>query len=407
MRKKLAFVGTPDYPIPAIRGGAIQTLVTALIDKNEEIGEYDIVVYTIYDSEINTIKFSRTEIVGIRQSFLGKIKLFVRKVLRRLTNNRISYRSEYMSKINKELLKKKYDYVIFETTDKEVVQLDPRVKRTAKILYHIHADYINDNTDRISNIADLVDVFVGVSDFISFRLRNVKALENAKIVTLYNAIEENKIEEDERSEWRKKVRLKYGLKDSDMVFLYCSRLSPEKGCLELEKALLKLDKKAKLLVIGGTNFNSNAQTKYLRTLQNLASNNKGRIHYTGAIEHKLVNQYMVAADIAVVPSVCNEAASLTLLEFRSLELPTIATNIGGIPEFTNSESTVLVDYDSDFIDNLSKAMNKVMNDLDLRKSLQINTKKDMSKFYYSSYYHRFKELINSLGYNNDNEEFKR
>ena len=49
MKEKLdiAFIGTPDYPIPAIHGGAIQTLVTALIDKNEENPKFNITIYTI------------------------------------------------------------------------------------------------------------------------------------------------------------------------------------------------------------------------------------------------------------------------------------------------------------------------------------------------------------------------
>ena len=63
MKEKLdiAFIGTPDYPIPAIRGGAIQTLVTALIDKNEENPKFNITIYTINDSELNDIKFELIE----------------------------------------------------------------------------------------------------------------------------------------------------------------------------------------------------------------------------------------------------------------------------------------------------------------------------------------------------------
>ena len=107
-----------------------------------------------------------------------------------------------MNKINKELLQKKYDYVIFETTDKEVVQLDVRVKKFSRI-FHIHADYINDNTDRINEISKLVDTFICVSDFINQRLKTVSVLSNSNILTLPNAIEEKNISLEERKNGEK------------------------------------------------------------------------------------------------------------------------------------------------------------------------------------------------------------
>ena len=84
----IAFIGTPDYPIPAIRGGAIQTLVTALIDKNEENPKFNITIYTINDSELNDIKYKNTDIIGIKLTSLGKLKLIIRKILRRLSKQK-------------------------------------------------------------------------------------------------------------------------------------------------------------------------------------------------------------------------------------------------------------------------------------------------------------------------------
>lgn len=395
MKEKLdiAFIGTPDYPIPAIHGGAIQTLVTALIDKNEENAKFNITIYTINDSGLNDIKYKNTDIIGIKLTNLGNLKLIIRKILRRLSKNKISYRSEYMNKINKELLQKKYDYVIFETTDKEVVQLDVRVKKFSRIFFHIHADYINDNTDRINEISKLVDTFICVSDFINQRLKTVSALSNSNILTLPNAIEEKNISLTERKKWREDIRKKYGFSKKDTVFIYCSRLSPEKGCLELEEALLKLNSTSKLLIVGGTNFSSNKKTKYLQLLKEKSIESNGRIFFTGAVAHEEVVKYMVAADIAVVPSICNEACSLTMLEFRASGLPTIVTNIGGIPEFTNIKASLFVNYDENFVWNLTLAMKELLNDLELRKSLEYNSNKKMDQFYYQEFFNNFVEII--------------
>lgn len=395
-RKSIAFIGTPDYPIPAVKGGAIQTLVTALIDQNEKEQNYDITVYTIADPELNNKKYSFTKLCGIDVSVFGKVRLVFRKVLRRLTNNYISYKSEYMSKVNKELLENNFDYVIFETTDKEIVQLDPLVKQKSKVLYHIHADYISDSIDRIERIAELVDVFIGVSDFISSRLKEVTVLSASKVVTLKNAIAEPQITNEQKILWREKIREQYGLSCTDTVFIYCSRLSPEKGCLELEKALVKLGPSAKLLVVGGENFSSNKKTKYITQLKKVADQNEGRIVFTGAVSHDEVIKYMSAADIAVVPSVCNEASSLTVLEFRACGLPTIATKIGGIPEVVNPDTSVLVEYGPKFVEELAAAMDNVINNKTYLESLQHGSSKNMSQFFYRKYYQNFVELLNKI-----------
>ena len=145
--------------------------------------------------------------------------------------------------------------------------------------------------------------------------------------------------------------------------------------------------------MGGTNFSSNKKTKYLQLLKEKSIESNGRIFFTGAVAHEEVVKYMVAADVAVVPSICNEACSLTMLEFRASRLPTIVTNIGGIPEFTNIKASLFVNYDENFVWNLTLAMKELLNDLELRKSLEYNSNKKMGQFYYQEFFNNFVEII--------------
>ena len=47
---------------------------------------------------------------------------------------------------------------------------------------------------------------------------------------------------------------------------------------------------------------------------------------------------------------------MTLLEYRATGLPTIASKMGGIPEYCNKNTTLLVEYNESFIEGLAEAI---------------------------------------------------
>ena len=76
------------------------------------------------------------------------------------------------------------------------------------------------------------------------------------------------------------------------------------------------------------------------------------------MSHDLLNRLYCASDCIVAPSICNEAAPLVALEAAACCKPLIATNIGGIPEYTDENAT-LIDYDAHFENHLMEAMLKI------------------------------------------------
>ncbi len=391
---KIAFVGSPDYPIPAIWGGAIQTLVTALMDENEKRKEFDFFVFTISTPELKEKieDYQYSTIIPIKTNFIHKAFLLFRKILRRLTKNRIPYRSHYMKVVNRHIKKQHFDYVIFESTDKEIVQV--KKPKNTKVLYHVHADYLSNKTDRIKQICDVCDGFISVSDFIKQRLTQIDFLDESRVHTLHNAIQLNTLDRADLLSHRVAIRKKYGFDEHDKVIIYCGRLSPEKGCLELIKAV-KLINNCKLMVVGGENFSSNERTPYIEKMLEEASKLEDRIVFTGYIPHVDVPKYIMAADIAVVPSVCNEAASLALLEFRNIGLPTIASLVGGISEYSNG-TTVFVKFDKNYVQRLADTIYKIIEAPDMCDFLKSEATKDIEKFGYKKYYERFEKLIKML-----------
>ena len=105
---------------------------------------------------------------------------------------------------------------------------------------------------------------------------------------------------------------------------------------------------------------------------------------------------MCAVDVAAVPSVCNEAAPLTLVEFRSIGLPTIVSRRGGIPEYTNEKATIFVDTTETMVDQLAAAITKIKDDLQIRTNMSSEAIKDMSSYGYPSYYDRFNTLVKDI-----------
>ena len=397
-KTRIAFIGTNDHPIPAVKGGAIQTLVTALLDENEKEQLFDFDVYTRYFPEAKTAsaKYQSSNFIFIKSSLYAKCHLFFVRALRRITHNRVKYSSIYMRKIIPYLRKNEYDFLIFETTDKEVVKLPEVIKKKSKVLFHVHADYLNDQVDRFKQVVDNTDCFLGVSDFISKKLCSSRYISENKVCTFKNAIDVQTVSDiDKNKTVRKKIRQKLGIIDTDVVIVFCGRLSPEKGCLELIKAMEKVNN-AKLLVLGGNDFSSNRKTSYVSKLYDAAAKIPGKILFTGYIPHEEVLDYMKAADIGVVPSICNESCSLTLLEYRSIGLPTIASDLGGIPEYCTPSSTVLVNYDSNFEDNLANAINKLCASEEQRSSMAINATRNIEEFGYPAYYSSFCYMIEVL-----------
>ena len=392
----IAFVNGPSLPIPAVRGGAVQTLVTALIDQNEKQRLHNITVYTLADDKLEAEKerLKSTKIVEIKVSKLRTIAYAVYKLLRKLSHDKLPYADSYFSLVNDHISKENFDLVIYETSDVGFIQA--KHHNNEKIAFHIHADYLNRNSYKIKDICKNTDCFICVSDFIATQIKKLD-FSNDRVFVLPNAIdlEQNTSVLEEKQNFRCSIRNKYNIKDDDFVVLYCSRLSPEKGILQLMQAVNRC-KDVKLLIVGGENFSSNKKTKYVQELEEEAKTNKQNIIFTGYVEHSEVTKYMCAVDVAAVPSVCNEAAPLTLVEFRSIGLPTIVSRRGGIPEYTNEKATIFVDTTENMVEQLAAAITKIKDDLQIRTNMSSEAIKDMSSYGYASYYDRFNTLVKDI-----------
>lgn len=394
---KVAFIGTKNFPIPNIRGGAIETLITGILDENEKKHQLDLTVFTIesegLDDYIKKYHYTKFSIIKNPSTWL-KTMTFMRRMLRKLTDYRVHYKSSFMTYVNRIMNQDHFDVVVYENEAADMMQAR-RYKDTKNVM-HIHADYITADMPGVELLCQHCDCVVGVSDFIRNKMEEISYLKG-RGRTLKNAIDLTLFSEKASDETIKGIRQTLGLSNDDIVVLYCGRLSKEKGCLELIKAVEKVPN-VKLLVIGGENFDSNKKTKYVGELLKEAKKIEERIVFTGYVSHDEVKKYYATADIGVVPSICNEAASLTLLEYRASGLPTIASRMGGIPEYCNDNTTILVEYNDAFIENLAIAVQKLAEDKKLRNRLSSYARVGLEDYGYTAYYDNFVELMKNLSH---------
>ena len=76
---------------------------------------------------------------------------------------------------------------------------------------------------------------------------------------------------------------------------------------------------------------------------------RDKVIFTGYIPHEELPKYYALADLVVLPSTCEEAAGLTVIEAMMMQRPVITTTMGGIPEYTNPECAVLLENDEYFV----------------------------------------------------------
>ena len=155
-------------------------------------------------------------------------------------------------------------------------------------------------------------------------------------------------------------RSKIGFKEDDFIIAYYGKINPEKGIMELIKALkiLKNYPDIKLLAMGSTFYGANTYNDhpYGYKLLDEAECIKDKILFTGFIPYNKMPDYLNLSDIAVIPSVWDEPFSLSVAEAQAMGLPIITTQRGGIPEVVTEENAILLETDDKFVDNLAAAI---------------------------------------------------
>lgn len=382
-------------PVPNIKGGGVETLIQYLIDENEIQKKHRFIVYSIYNEDSVKVskKYKYTDFV-----FLQKItEHSPKEVLTNYINWKLlkipSYKNHFsINDIINDMKKRSIDKLIFENNYLPIRKISKNF--LGDIYWHPHNQLINlygkDSifyTNKIFKITSKCKSVITISEYMRKELSNIGKINPQKIKVLKNCTDLSfqKIDYDTQL-----IKQNFNIADDELVITYIGRIVPEKGVLELIQAFKSIQskKKLKLFIVGNLEDNKEYTERLLNTTKNYKN-----IIYTGYIQNEKLHYIRAISDIAVVPSLCIEAAGLVVIEALASGVPVIATNSGGIPEYMDENCGIIIENNEYIVKNITISLEKLINDDKLRNKMGDNAKKFATKFDSRNYYKNLCEII--------------
>jgi glycosyltransferase involved in cell wall biosynthesis len=173
------------------------------------------------------------------------------------------------------------------------------------------------------------DAVLGVSDFVVRYMEEEGSWGRLGRFWHFVSLDRFRPDPDVRAEVRRAERA-----GDAFVVVAVGRLIPEKGFHVLVEAMASLPPDARLWVVGEGSQRAELEAQIARL--GLGE----RVTLFGSRER--VERFLQAGDVASCPSVWEEAAGLVNLEASAVGLPSVASDIGGIPEFVRHGETGLL-----------------------------------------------------------------
>ena len=423
MSSHVAVVTSGYLPVPNVLGGAVEALDMMMVRENEKTPNFKFTVFSSWAPGVDEIvrdgAFQHTDFRFIKTPMLVKaadrcIYWTAKYILRKkklMSYRYIAQRLWYIRKVAKALSKDDtsgkapFDKVMIENhaTLFMTMQKYGNAERYAdKVYYHLHNEVTNDFGCK-HEIAQVKKV-LGVSNYIVdtldkfLREHGEGGLRSEQKAVWRNGVDTSRFGSEEADKKAQIFRKKYGIDKNDVVFLFSGRLTPEKGAEELLRAFSEVAKKvpnAKLVVAGAFFFNSNIVSPFEQKLRNLASNPtvKNRIIFTGFVNYEDMPAIYAMSDICVLPSIWDDPAPLAVIESLVSGKPLITTRSGGIPEYADEQSAIILERGDQLVDQLADAMTKIARGSDERDAMGAHKTALRSEFSKETYMAQLASLL--------------
>ncbi len=401
---KTIIVSPCGLPIPAVKGGAVLTLIESIIIQNEINKKMELTVIGIHDKDAieKSKKYKNTNFIFIKEPKICKIiDNLYEKIYTKISHKQHNTLKRYLWKLYvinylKKILKKfDFDKVVLENSGYLLNVLKDRniaKKYDNKVFYHLH----NDIPDNIYINGLKKCKILSISEYLTKKIISVCGNEIKKnIFILKNGFNCEKFNQELTE--KQKIELKDNLQiESDKkIILFAGRITPEKGIKELLEAYEKIDNdNIVLLIVGSHNFGANNTSNFEQNIKNKVESLKEKIKFTGYIDYDNMWKYYKLADLAVFPSIWEEPAGLTMLEATIASLPLITTRTGGIVEYLEEEQAIFVDNDEKIVNALTKKINDFFdNEKKYNKKMLCISKKLEKEYNEKIYYENFVKII--------------
>lgn len=365
------------YPVPAVKGGAVSTLIEHLVQENELQKSVDLRVISFFDSDAfeKSGEYKNTQFIWVKRNFVVRI---LDKMIYWIVKTFFPKKKPLSYKTIASLL----HYIVFakyflrNDNSKLLIENNIPLSLILKNKHHRQPYYYHlHNVPRTSAMSKEVlraaDGYLCVSKYVGQQINqqnsSIGPIASNKIKILRNCIDEDVFNLQKNTSQLMKIRIKYHLKISDKILIFAGRLSPEKGVDKLLESLryIRNVDSVKVLVIGSYAHGTNSdQSEYGQTLRQLAKQWPNKVIFTGYVPQSQMKAYYQIADIAVLPSVWEEPAGLTMLEAMACGTPVVTTDSGGIPEYV-SDGAVVLERNSNLPRNIAMAVNRLFENTEM------------------------------------------
>ncbi|MBQ7443822.1 MAG: glycosyltransferase family 4 protein [Bacteroidaceae bacterium] len=388
---EIAILTSGILPVPATQGGAVEALIDHYINRNALTGEHEFTVFSVAPPTGTP----RPTLPHTSYVHVPTATPWAR--MRRKLRSWLSAPGFYNYFINdfyltcrQRLLRRRWDAIVLE--NRPGYAIDLRRHYDGPIILHQHLDSVNADTPRGDDICRALTHAIGVSDYICRRMAQVGT--PLPTTTVYNGIDTERFARAATAR-----RSDFGLSPGDFVVAYCGRIDPIKGVAELIDAMVQLRDMGNLhlLVVGGSFYGNAAgcDTPFIEALKTAAKPIRERIHFTGFVPYERVPSLLKMADLAVMPSTCQEAFQLTVVEAMAAGVPVVATRSGGVPEICEGVACI-VDHGEHLAQRLAKAIATLAADPQERRAMSARGLMRAQRFAHTAYADAFLHALTSI-----------
>lgn len=321
---RILMICTEKLPVPAIRGGAIQTYISGVsphISRKQNLTILGRSDPGLRNREIkNKIRYVRVE---------GEFfEVYLKGVIEYLRKN-----------------KDKFDIIHIYNRPRLVLPVR-KVTSKARIFLSMHNDMFDPdkiNSKEAQKVIRRVEKIVTVSKYVGRRIRTLYPSSSSKLRTIYSGVDLNRFIPYEQSKTARKVREKLQSKNklkNKKVILFVGRISPKKGADVLVRAMWELKKRhpnAALVVVGSKWYSDQKVSDYMAYVRALASRSPVPIINTGYVPADKIHEWFWASDIFVCASQWEEPLARVHYEAMASGLPFVTTKRGGNPEIVQKK----------------------------------------------------------------------
>lgn len=351
---KVVMICTEKLPVPPVRGGAIQTYISGIVDV---LGRHhDVTVLGTTDpslpmeEKIRNVRYVRVNGQGVFETYAEEVVQFLRN--------------------------QSYD-IIHVFNRPRLVPLIREVAPRARIILSMHNDMFDQakiNPEEAAVAIAETERIITISDYVGRVIQSLYPEAAPKLRTIYSGVDLQTFVPWEGSQAARKIRQELRSMHNlgnRQVILFVGRLTPKKGADILVRAMNDLQKhhsNIALVLVGGSWYGVDKVSDYVAYVRSLADRSPIPVITTGYVSSEQIHQWFWAGDIFVCPSQWEEPLARVHYEAMAAGLPFVTTKRGGNAEVIIGNNGLLVE-EPENPQSFSTQLSKLLSSRDLQRQM--------------------------------------